>query len=438
MARVPSEKTRYAALGGVIVGTATIAGFSMWMALSQALGGVSAWTLLPAAIWALFVLNLDRWLVATSAGSAWHRRIAMYLPRLAVAFVFGVIIAEPLVLRIFHTAIEQHVQDGRDGAVDDLRSALVRCNPEPGSSTVPSGQDCGPYQFSFEETPRAATSELASRQAEATALQSLIDADQRRKDELRDLAVDECNGAAGPGRTGVPGVGRECRDRRAAADEFDRTNPIEENTAKLGQLKAHIIELQSTVGDASRGYQETLDAKIAERLDEMKANQGKIGLLERFQALSDLVSTNTFLLMALWAIRIFFILIDCLPVIVKFFSGVTPYDRLIDQRLETAHRIHSAEEATKQITEITELELVQHEVRNRGEQRRSEADLGLRRQQATLRAQLTQDVENLTSTMLNGSQRGGRGTSSHPLGTNGAETNGVPVGGQPVDLDRSY
>jgi hypothetical protein len=61
--------------------------------------------------WGLLVLNLDRWLVSSASGSQWHTRMAVFVPRLMLATLFGVIIAESIVLRVFETAVEQHVQD---------------------------------------------------------------------------------------------------------------------------------------------------------------------------------------------------------------------------------------------------------------------------------------------------------------------------------------
>jgi len=46
--------------------------------------------------------------------------------RVAMAFLFGVIIAEPIVLRVFQTAIEQHIRDGREHAVRELANRLER------------------------------------------------------------------------------------------------------------------------------------------------------------------------------------------------------------------------------------------------------------------------------------------------------------------------
>ena len=124
--RVPQERARYTGLGGVVLGTATIAAFSMWFAVSQLLGFSHPLIVVPVLVWFLFILNFDRWLVSGALGSGWRRRVPTLLMRIAMAFLFGVIIAEPIVLRVFQTAIEQHIRDGREHAVRELANRLER------------------------------------------------------------------------------------------------------------------------------------------------------------------------------------------------------------------------------------------------------------------------------------------------------------------------
>ena len=62
--RVPQERAWYASLGGIVLGTATIAAFSMWFATSEAANINPVAALLPAAIWFLFILIFDRWIVS--------------------------------------------------------------------------------------------------------------------------------------------------------------------------------------------------------------------------------------------------------------------------------------------------------------------------------------------------------------------------------------
>ena len=64
MAYVPQEKAWYTSLGGVVLGTATIAAFSMWFAITQALGVTSYWAIFAVIVWFFFILSVDRWLVS--------------------------------------------------------------------------------------------------------------------------------------------------------------------------------------------------------------------------------------------------------------------------------------------------------------------------------------------------------------------------------------
>ncbi len=373
--RVPNERPRYTALGGIVLGTAVIAGFSMWTALTLVQDTASVLLLFPALIWALFVLNLDRWLVSSSSGSRWHRRAAILAPRLVIAFFFGVIIAEPLVLRIFDTAVEQHIQDGRDKEVDALRSNLIRCNPVPGVEPTPAIDGCDGYLIVFASSSTSQGIELAELRREAAALQESINADTAELGRLQELAFRECNGTPGAGLSGQRGRGLECVRREQAADDFALTHPIMERSNQLTQLNARITQLQSEVTTTNTDFQAVRAAEADRRVDELRANQREIGLLERFRALDELVRTNTFLFAALWFIRIFFILVDCLPVLVKFFGGLTFYDRLIDLRSAAAERMYEGKVKADEAAYLGGLAVEQYESAGEADRRRSEIDL---------------------------------------------------------------
>jgi Domain of unknown function (DUF4407) len=121
---VPTERHQYNALGGQILSTATIAGFSMIVALSQVLGHGSPVIVPSAIVWALFVLSLDRWLLSSSTSARWTRRMSLLLPRFVLALLLGVLIAEPLILRVFQPAIEQELasHQGPIGLLEQLQT----------------------------------------------------------------------------------------------------------------------------------------------------------------------------------------------------------------------------------------------------------------------------------------------------------------------------
>src|SRR5689334_493783 len=60
----PSEHSKYAGLGGVILATFVLASFSAGYAVYSVFGNIG-WTLVFALIWGLIIFNFDRFLVST-------------------------------------------------------------------------------------------------------------------------------------------------------------------------------------------------------------------------------------------------------------------------------------------------------------------------------------------------------------------------------------
>jgi len=406
---VPTERPRYAALGGVVLGTATIAAFSMFLALGEVLGHVGALIVVPALVWGLFVLNLDRWLVSSSTGSRWARRTPLLLPRLLLAALFGVVIAEPLVLRIFQTAVEEYILDGRAERARTLESTLIRCNPVPKDDSradaLTSGVACAQHKLELGTTPATDRSQLARLRADAASLQRTIGEDERTQTGLDDRAVEECNGDKGPGLTGVRGDGPECRSRQKTADNFRAAAKRRET--ELRQIWSRIFELERKVRAATESFEQRRKAAIDHKVQELRSHQGAIGLLERFQALDELVHRNTFLRTARWVIRGFITVVDCLPVLVKLFSGTTSYERLVERQQSSAERMQAEAGRISERSFLADLDLGQHEAQSIVRQRLEEIDLGERQHVVTVNSQLDAAVEALAADLLRGAPAAG-------------------------------
>lgn len=434
LAWVPGDRARYTALGGVVLGTATIAAFSMLIVLTEILDGFHVALLLPVLIWGAFVLNLDRWLVTSSAGTRWHRSIAVLAPRFVLAFFFGVIIAEPLVLRIFESEIEQHILDERQVELQSLTSSLSRCNPDPTADDAAQQEAlqaaCAGLRLNLEATYAAISQELSSKQREAAVLRDGItadDAEQRRRDTL---ASNECAGTPGPGTTGKLGRGKECQEREREAEEFRRSHPIAERADKLADLNRQIETLLASLADAQRSYQGMRDRRIQEEVAKRASHHGAIGLLERLKTLHVLTSYNTALTVSTWMIRIFFILVDCLPVMVKFLGGKTRYDLLMDFRAESMRRTYEQGVKTNELDALATFKARQSEVENESRKRRAVSDLDWRWHEATLDAELSQRVDQLTDRL-----RGKRHQSDETVTANSGNgmTNAQGFGGTLVN-----
>ncbi|MDF2509589.1 MAG: hypothetical protein K0Q52_3448 [Microbacterium sp.] len=108
--RVPGETPRFVQMFFVLAGTALVSAISMLFALTT---GVQAaiWLAVPLAlVWALIIFNLDRFLTSTmsSTRNVW-RLIGLAIPRVIMAAIIGFVVAEPLVLQIFHNDIAREV-----------------------------------------------------------------------------------------------------------------------------------------------------------------------------------------------------------------------------------------------------------------------------------------------------------------------------------------
>jgi hypothetical protein len=398
---VPSERPRYTAMGGVVLGTATIATFSMLVGLSEALGSFSILLFVPALIWGVFILNLDRWLITSATSTAWAKRASLLVPRLLVAVCFGVVIAEPLVLRVFEPAIEQHIRDQRDQQLRDLTSVLLRCNPEPDADAAARAAaeqaECAGHRMNLLANHATVSRELDALRNEADGLRKSIKDDTDEQARRDAVASGECVGTAGPGLSGKAGRGPECLAREGEAQDFRRTHPIAERAARLAGLEKQITGLDSTLTDAQKNYRELREAEVQRQVAAEAAHQGAIGLLERLRALDELTSANGFLVAATWFIRGFLILVDCLPVLVKLLGGTTRYEQLLELRVTSKYKVFQQRVRTDEIREVSALENEQHELRNRADTRRARSDAERRSAAAQMRAELDDEVVQLAA-----------------------------------------
>ncbi|HXB91719.1 MAG TPA: DUF4407 domain-containing protein, partial [Puia sp.] len=110
----PSEQSKYAGLGGVLLATfvlaALSAGYAMYSVFSDAL-----WAVLFAIVWGLIIFNFDRFLVSTMRkyGVSRQKQIWIAAPRLVLALLIGFTIARPLELKIFEKEIDVQITANR-------------------------------------------------------------------------------------------------------------------------------------------------------------------------------------------------------------------------------------------------------------------------------------------------------------------------------------
>ena len=108
----PSEQTKYAGLGGVLLATFLLAALSGGYALYTVFG--NWWMAIGfGLLWGLIIFNFDRFLVSTMRkyGVSKRKQLWIVLPRIALALLIGLTIARPLEMKIFDKEINTQMAE---------------------------------------------------------------------------------------------------------------------------------------------------------------------------------------------------------------------------------------------------------------------------------------------------------------------------------------
>ncbi|WIM96389.1 DUF4407 domain-containing protein [Actinoplanes oblitus] len=337
---VPEERPRYTRLGLIVVNTALMAAISLWTALTRVVD--VPWPLvIPVAVfWGLLVLTIDSWMVSSSHGALGAGRWFMFVPRLIMAVLLGCVIAEPLVLWIFHPAIHTDVEHHRQEVTGTERGRWTRCNPVDG--TVTAGlAGCEQHQLAL-QGPAGTQGKVASLTAQRTELgkeYARLSAELTAKQEL---AQAECTGnkIAGGSTSQRRGNGPLCKQAWRVADDFEAQNDLPGRQRKIASLDQQIEALSLRLGDSRQTYAQAIEKGIDAKVEQFEGQFGKIDIIDEAQGLERLSERSGFVWSAQWLVRILLIVVDSLPVLAKMLSGCTSYDRLVNRQLRTGQSFH--------------------------------------------------------------------------------------------------
>lgn len=342
--QVPTETSRFVQMFFVIAGTALISGISMVFALTT---GVKAaiWLAIPLAIvWALIIFNLDRFLTSTMKSSTKiGKLIALAVPRVIMAAIIGVVVAEPLVLQIFANDIEREV---------NATNIVQAQGDQDAVATGPEKQalDAATQRLSDLENQAATgvvtgtttdSATLTAAQAKVDGITTQMTTQQGVIDQARLIYQCELTGAGAGEVEGCTGVSGEGASSDAAKSQLDQAQATYD--ALAAELRVANEELataqESSAGatsvnedrnrEAARAQlpaaQATYDAALAaynERADAVASgNAGASGLLSQISALNRLSEKEPTLGFAHWMIAALFFMIELLPVLVKVLTS---------------------------------------------------------------------------------------------------------------------
>jgi len=346
--KVPAAKGRFLQMGLVLVSTAGLAVVSMSFALVD---GLKAHWLIAVALglcWGFVILNLDRMLIQNMrSGSTVWRTIAMVIPRIVVAALLGLVIATPLVVRIFEAEIvaemtehnaENAIVLGNKRADSPQAKRLAVVNEEIKTNE---GILAGNVPGLTSPNIQAATTQLTTAQTNLAAKRTVAQ-------DAYDAMICELDGHRCRDSSGKSGPGQRYKALKrlyetAARDLSTAEQAVDTAQAAMDKANAEAAESNdTTLADAQQRANSALPALYQERDKLQTAINGIVagdstvvsantGMLARIEALDRIGAQSGAARRAHLAVAALLFMIELLPVLVKLLTNLGPpslYDRI--------------------------------------------------------------------------------------------------------------
>jgi hypothetical protein len=292
--KYPTDYNTYFSIGAAVFLTALLAFFSggYWFYIVFDSVYVS---IAFALIYAMLIFNIDRFVVLNMSKSG--RGLSMLLnalPRILLAVVISLFIANPLELRYFETEIKNKIEDN----LELYRQAYIDSS-------------------SFVLQQEKAKTEIAN-----NPIANLYFRKQTQLQDLKLRFIDETQGIEGKS-SGKMGVG-------PIAKAIENEMLLLQKDIDSLALKYEPLRLRyDTVINASQKEQ------ISKLNEELNRRRASIGLLDRNMALQQ-ICENPSARFIHWLIILVILTFETAPILAKLFSRKGPYDHRIDEILETA------------------------------------------------------------------------------------------------------
>jgi hypothetical protein len=280
----PSEHTKYAGLGGVLLATFVLASLSAGYAIYSVFNNWM-WAIGFAVIWGLIIFNFDRFLVSTMRkyGVSTRKQIWIAAPRIILALLIGITISRPLELKIFEKEINTKVAENRHHKIL-LNDSLLQAENK--------------------------TTLFNAQQERSRLLQRKSNIEDTLH-RLQQSYIQEADGTGGSFQRGI--------EKLTLLKQQAYNLALQQFTPELQQLTNQITYQDSILNNATANNE-------IKRKNYEEAVTANVGFLERNKALSDLSSQESSVFWADFFISLLIILIEIGPVLSKLIMTVGPYD----------------------------------------------------------------------------------------------------------------
>lgn len=394
LARCPGERLKFVAMGGTVLATSVLATVSAAFTAAQFLHAPGLVAVLIGLAWGAAIMTLDRWLImsirrqSTALGT-----LVLAAPRVALAVVAGLVIAKPIVLRMFDDEVHaQAVRDKQDAFGrgkarldrdfrDIPRLTATASSLERTLTTVDGGQV-------LVQSPEY---QLASKQVQE------LDA---HASQAQQRALCELDGTCGTSHDGAGPV--YARKQAVARDLAAQTSRARE---RLGALRERLLGMEASKRQQATGFtQRHLDqvqALLANRRTQYEKGvvqlyaeyRHPVGLLDRIDALGALSDHHASTRNASLLVSLFLLMLDAAPAVGKALMVVgkrSLYECIQEEQETRAHRAVITANRVQDEIELAEYNAVAS--RARAEHAAHEITAGAAVEEAKVRRQLEREV----------------------------------------------
>jgi Domain of unknown function (DUF4407) len=336
---VPTERSRYVAIGSLVLASSVLAAVSMGLAAHLALGG----GLVSAIIYGLFsgilILGFNRFVItALGRRNGWHSWLLMAVPRLVLSGLMAAIVSVPLVLQIFAPEIRAEIpllQIQRLNSYDTAQESSVL------------GHQVGTAQQTVSEL-RATIAAGGTPQPDPgnnPEVQSLTE--QLSKAQAQEKSDYELLTCAQYGGTDCPtGTGQSVQSLQAAlqSDQKQVAALEAQRNTLADNLDAAAVKNQAASLEAAQRELPAAEAQLQasqraqqEALTTFSRSNNGAGILVQLQALAAATSRDTTLSVARWMLLLLFFAVDFLPTLSGILLRLGPatlYDKILDSAEE--------------------------------------------------------------------------------------------------------
>jgi hypothetical protein len=317
------ERGKLIAMGGTVATTSILAAIAATFTIHQFLHAPLPVALILGVGWGVAIMNLDRWLLMSiRRQETAAKTILMAVPRLVLALLIGMVIAEPLVLRVFEPEVtaqalrdkQQERAEGRQEIKEQYASV----------SSLKARQDEVQAEVTGVNNGSAAVGSPAYREANANYRRL-----EAKAAKARHAAACERDGRCGSDKAGA---GPAYSEKDAIAERLE--GEADAAKAHMESLQANLLAQEGRQAEhvhrLGRNELERVRSQLRElrgqREDDVKklreAYAAPIGLLDRVEALSHLSEEHPSMLFIRLLLFFFILAIDTMPALAKLLMSL--------------------------------------------------------------------------------------------------------------------